>query len=1560
MGNEASTVSYDPEDRFTEAVASFEEAHDAGLNPDREKWLVRYADVAKRLRQYFADRERIQRQAEPLLLAAPVGALPRPFGAYELLEEIGRGAMGVVYKARQVNLKREVAVKVILAGGHAGPDELARFQVEAEAIARLQHPHIVQIFEVGEHEGQPFLVLEFCPGGSLADRLDGTPRLPLEAARLVEQLARAVHAAHAQKLVHRDLKPANVLVAAEGALKVSDFGLAKRLDATVQTMSGAVVGTPSYMAPEQARGHSKKVGPAADIYALGAILYELLTGHPPFRAANPTDTLLQVIGDDPVPPRRLQPKLPRDLETICLKCLEKAPQRRYPSARVLADDLGSFQRGEPIQARPITLLGRVARWVRRRPLEAALLTLAALALGVMLVGGWLYTLDLRAAWEKDQRQIETINGQKTALGLAREKDQDRIRTISRQINTIKGQLDTITGQSETIKEERDKLQLQVAVNDVDRGLSLCEQGDVRRGLLHLVRGLKSAPADAEPLRLWARRSLDRWQRHIHHLTAIVEYPDQVEFVGFGPDGKTLLAHTFKDLGPVWEISPGKQLKPWHPFPRDVVAFSHDGKAVLTSNSKEARVWDVETGKPLGPPLPRLIVHAVRKTALSLDAKRILIPTNDGFRLCDTTTGKPIGPLLKHEGQHALALFSPDGKVALTANNWGGSPEVPGKATARLWDAASGKSLGIPLRQEDITGGAFSPDGKILVLAGMRNRAYVWEVATGKRLGEPLQHQGPRWSTQMGWVTVAFSPDGKTVLTGGADGTARLWNVATRKPLEKALRHEGQIAAAAFSPDGKLILTGSFDRSARLWEVATGKPVGPALMHRGFVSSVAFSPDGTRIATGSYYDRRVLDRVGEARVWEVAVNARPARILRHEAGVVSVACSPDGKRVLTTCADFTARLWDASTGKPLGISLLYEGPPRGATFSTAGQALLGECLKAETRLWDVASNKLLARFAQGPVDLVVFSRNGKRVFTASASRGFIGFAGSGQLRELPGGRYVSDLAETNVITAAAFSTDSEKLVTSGENNYGLMFGSPQGRGQSRLFEATTGKVIEPRLAHQDWVFAVAFSSDGKRILTGSAQTAQAWDVARGAHLGPPLRHQGNVVALAFSPNANTVLTGSSDGTARLWQVPSGSPIGLPLRHDGSVISVAFSSDGTVALTVGLDGTARLWDAATAKPLGPPLRHDGPVNAATFSPDGKTVLTAGSDKVVRFWAVPRPIAGDVDRLHLWVQLITEAELDEMNAVRLLDTNTWRQRQQWFVSDSTAAKGPTQRKVGGAVLPRPPRPAEAPFVPPQKLPPEEGPASRALKLYCKLVGDHLLEDPVRQDLARSLFVLGNRFSETKRVVKSEQAYRASLDLYRALPENHRMKAPAQHTLGGVLNNLALILRDRGELAEARTLLEEAVRCQRRAVSLNSRDPGYQRFLRTHYRALSDLYLRLNDHAKAMKTAAELIGLSPADSWQGHLFAARIAARCCASAAKDTGLLEAKRNEMSRTYPDRSLEYLREAVRRGYRDAQGLRQPEFAPLSEREEFRRLVAELDQKSRPKGKGSGGPPPGPN
>ncbi len=317
--------------------------------------------------------------------------VPQHLDGYEILGELGRGGMGVVYKARHIGLNRLVAVKMLLGAAQADLEGVVRFLNEAEAVARLRHANIVQVHDVNRQQQQPYFTMEFVDGGSLAEKLAGTPQPASQVAALVELLARAVHAAHDSGIIHRDLKPANVLLTADGTPKITDFGLAKRLHGSAGlTQSGVVMGTPSYMAPEQAHGKTREVGPAADVYGLGAILYEMLTGRPPFRAESSVETLLLVVGAEPVPPAHLNPKVPRNLETICLKCLHKDRRQRYATAGALAEDLRRFSSGEPIHARPAGPWERLEKWARRKPAFAALIGVSVLAVLAVVASAVLY------------------------------------------------------------------------------------------------------------------------------------------------------------------------------------------------------------------------------------------------------------------------------------------------------------------------------------------------------------------------------------------------------------------------------------------------------------------------------------------------------------------------------------------------------------------------------------------------------------------------------------------------------------------------------------------------------------------------------------------------------------------------------------------------------------------------------------------------------------------------------------------------------------------------------------------------------------------------------------------------------------------------------------------------------------------------------------------------------------------------------------------------------------------------------------------------------------------
>ncbi len=1144
---------------------------------------------------------------------------------YEVLGVLGRGGMGVVYQARQVHAHRLVALKMILTGTHAGPGDLARFRTEAQAVARLQHPHIVQIYEVGEHNGLPFFSLELCAGGSLARQLDGTPWPGDRAACLVEKLARAMHAAHECHIIHRDLKPGNILLTGAGEPRVTDFGLAKKLDDLAdQTQTGAVMGTPSYMAPEQAAGKTREVGPAADVYALGAVLYELLTGRPPFRGPTRLDTLWQVTQTEPVAPSRLNPRAPRDLETICLKCLQKAPGKRYATAADLAEDLRRFRSGEPITARRVGRAERLWRWCKRNPAPATAIGLglvAVVAVVALLLGSVFFLEQSRAAEQLRREQDQT----KAALAEAQR--QGKIAREQRRRAEQQHQL------AMKYRRQAEHLSADIAL---DRGTALCEDGYVGQGLMWLAQGLKGVPAREAELQRTARVRLAAWHHQLHPLRSRWQAAGMRCRPAFSSDCRMILTDHWDNSARCREVETGKPVGPPLPHPAAItaVALSPDGSLALVCGlDHQARLWDVRAGKQRGAPLPHQA--PIFRALFSADGQKVLTCGKDfQARLWEVRGGKPVGPWLKIKrdvgGIHDYwfwAALSRDGRLAFVTTSTQNAVEI--------WDTGRGEVVGKPLKhQQRVFDMAVSPDGRLAATASQDQTAQVWEVPTGHPVGPPLHHHG--------LVTrVAFSPDGGTLATASTDNRVQLWAVTTGKPRTAPVLHKAWVTAITFSPDGKTFLTAGLDSTVRLWERATGMPLGAPLEHQGTIQFAGFDAGGRQVMTHSAEDL--------VNVWEVVAAEPPSRVLQHGGPVFAVAFSPDGRTALTGSGDNRAQLWDVATGRRSGPPLEHQAAVRALAFSPDSKlALTAGSHDKTARLWDVATGK-----PKGP-----------------------------------------PLQHQAVIDAVAFSPDGRVVLTG------------SGDHTARLWDVATGKPAGGPLKHQAEAIPVAFSPDGRLVLTAAGRVAQLWEVATGRAKGPPLRHLDTISSAAFSPDGRTVVTAGMDTTARLWNVATGQPLHGPLKHPWSIWAVGFGPDGRTVWTGGAFGAARwdvrtgrslgrplwlpyhnvrsldlsrdgrilltgtfegppfLWETATGKLLGPylphwnrtPLYHGNRVVA--ISPDIRHALTASVDGTARLWKLPAPVAGDVERLVAWTQVLTGLEMDDTGALRAMNAAAWRQ--------------------------------------------------------------------------------------------------------------------------------------------------------------------------------------------------------------------------------------------------------------------------------------------------------------
>ncbi len=1065
------------------------------------------------------------------MLAAPcLPALP----GYEILGELDRGGMGVVYKARQISLDRVVALKMILAGGHASPAILARFRTEAEAVARLQHPNVVQIFEVGEHNGLPFLTLEFCSGGSLEKHLAGRPLPAEDAARMLETLARAIHAAHQHNVVHRDLKPANVLLQKQSTTddtddtdqtrtrtsssvssvssvvdfvpKITDFGLARKLDEAGQTSTGSIMGTPSYMAPEQASGKVRDIGPAVDVYALGAILYELLTGRPPFRAATALDTVLQVTTHEPVPVRELQPRAPRDLETICLKCLHKQPGQRYASAAALADDLERFLRGEPITARPTGRLERGWRWCRRHPAAATAYGLGLVLLLAAVAGTALFAL----------------TEARSAARLADAKDRtERALAESQQA--------------------RKDAQRQAAASMLGRALIQCEEGDVNRGLLLMARGLEiSRQAEAGDLEEAIRWNLGAWMREVHELQHVIQHPRAVHTVAVSADGKLAASGSQDGMVRFWDLVTGQQVgEPLvHPGPVYAIAFHPRENRLLTGcEDGRARLWEAPPALAgrAGPAEPALtVVHYPRE--------------------------KSPEPRFRH-GVTCVA-FSPNGNRFATGG---------GDRTVRIWDAASGQRTAPVMRHSEVVlCVTFTPDGQSVLYGAYFGRYAIRNASTGRPVGEAWR-DSDRDSIVF---SIAVSPDGRRVATGLNDiAWARQWDFGSGRALGPKLAHQAEVLAIAYSPDGRLLATASNDRSARLWDSAKGLPHGALLQHSGAVRTVAFTPDGRHVVTGS------VDKT--LRIWSLGRGALLRALLHYpETRVSCAAFSPDNRTVLTGCQIVGNRaiLWDVASGAnlkeyPHTNSMGWgENWVAAVAFSPDGSTIYtADNTRQVVHFWDVAAAR--RKGAAGPhgakISRMALSPDGKKLVTCGTETNKAdGLAA--RLWNAETGQPIGALMKHGGrILGLAFSPDGRTVLTGGVNHV------------TRLWNAETGEPLgEPLPRHRDAVRSVCFSPDGRTILTGEADgNARRWEAATGKPIGRPMQHQGAVNSLSYVAAGQLILTASADSTARLWHADTGLPVGPALHHSSHVDFALGSPDGRTAVTCGADSMARLWAIPT---------------------------------------------------------------------------------------------------------------------------------------------------------------------------------------------------------------------------------------------------------------------------------------------------------------------------------------------------------------------------------------------
>ncbi|MBL9114246.1 MAG: protein kinase [Verrucomicrobiaceae bacterium] len=1102
----------------------------------------------------------------------------RSLGDCELYEELGRGGMGVVWRGRQRGLDREVAVKTLPGGDLASKEARERFHQEAMAAARLLHPNIVAIHEVGEAEGMPYFIMDLVKGRTLSAVVAEKPVAAAKAARWLRDAALAVQHAHDKGVLHRDLKPSNILIENEadgGTPRVTDFGLAKLTDVSSDvTQVGSAIGSPSYMAPESVK--SGQSTPLTDVYGLGAVLYTTLTGRPPFQGETMAAVLAQVEQTEPVSPRQLIPSIPRDLETICLRCLEKSPARRLPSAQALADDLTRFLNGEPVLSRPVSPAERAVRWASRRPALAAAMGIAALALAAVVVVSIHSAISIKAARDAAMQRNIRLH---VAEANRRQADGDLI-----------GSLPSLVAALRTAQDDNEELSVHTT---------------------RLAMALRQCP---KLLQHW---SLNGWRDRREPL---LTYPGLVYAADFSPDGRWLACATRATTFHFWNTETGEDRG--SEFAQDgvvYVKFSADGKRLLTgTQTDKLSLWDVESRKFLSgdvshtlgsshpstlvPPLMtqtgnRLIVvrsgkafiietetksetpihtdHPVRSTALSQDERHLALGTTKGaVMLLDAITMHRLVPPLELGSTIRGLSFNPNGnKLAVFV----GANEM------HLCEFESNtlRVLGSPVKHSGYTyQAAWSPDGSRVASAAYGEKAsLILNAATGAM--EAFVRQPP------GIRTVRFSPDGSVLLTAGFDNAARFFEAATGQPSTHAsLPHAGYVSSALFSPNGERVFTGSYDGTARLWELpqppqAPSDVANPKLSagHRYLARRDhklgAFGP----IDIYSMSDGQHLGRVGPGMCAGIADNGLVLVYPRHDefeltrlgAGTLSsftypyrkakgsvrdAELSPDGRRAVVTGDRLEMQVWDVTVPRATLVGTLKLALPFShRLFSLDGRWLAtGSARKdkqtgSEIVVWDLNAAKMRCMFlTEQKVSTIQFSPDGQLLAWGGQVNSLMGAAVRVH-RTADGTAVTGFLRHRGDVNCMEFDASSQLLATGCDD------------GVARLWQLPEGKLAAPELRHPRAIESLSFSRDHRKLVTLTQQPAamRVWDCVTGEAMTPPLRLSRGAWHCRFTDDGQALM--SVGDTFSRWPLTDGNQSPESLIQQAELLSAQRQNDIT---------------------------------------------------------------------------------------------------------------------------------------------------------------------------------------------------------------------------------------------------------------------------------------------------------------------------------------------------------------------------------------------------------------